>query len=122
MARTISALSPDVGGQDIRLTPRGDLEVVTDLEDVRQRTIERLRFWLGQWYAAYRKGVPYRSEIFTRPISAGLASTIVSDHIRTVDGVRQVKNVRARIDPRTRVFFYTATCVSNFGEFEVGDG
>ena len=102
MARTISAFEADSGSpQDLRVTPRGDLEIVSAREDVRQRVIERLRFWFGQWFLRVQEGIPYRNEVFTRPISAGLAATLVTEQIRAVEGVTGVSGVTARIDPRT---------------------
>lgn len=105
---TISAFAPGVDAQDLHLDERGDLAVVTGLEDVRQRVIERLRFWRGDWYLDRTDGVPYIQEVFTRPMSAGLAASIVSGVIRSVAGVTGVRDVEATVDPVTRTLAYSA--------------
>ena len=124
MARTISAFAPGeqaIDGQDIRITATGDLEIVDGLEDVRQRVIERLRFWLGQWFLGVHDGVPYRPEIFQRPTSVGLAAAVVSDQIRSVDEVTGVSKVFAEIDPLTRKMTYTATVSTPHGEMSMSE-
>ena len=121
MARTISAFEADSGSpQDLRVTPRGDLEIVSEREDVRQRVIERLRFWFGQWFLRVQEGIPYRNEVFTRPISAGLAATLVTEQIRAVEGVTGVSGVTARIEPEDRRLVYQATVHTADGPVAVG--
>lgn len=105
--------------QDLRLDARGDIAIETGAEDVRQRVIERLRYWRGEWYLASGEGVPYLQEVFSRPISAELAQTIVSDEIRSVEGVREVSGVRAEIDPETRRLAYAAQVETDFGAVSV---
>lgn len=122
--RTISAFAAGeqaVDGQDIRLTPTGDLEVVDGLESVRQRVVERLRFWIGQWFLDVRGGVPYRPEIFQRPTSAGLAAAVVTDQIRSVEDVTGVHSVVASIDPLSRRMTYTATVATRYGDMQIGE-
>ena len=121
--RTVSAFGPGEQsgeGQDLRLTPTGDLEVVDGLESVRQRVIECLQTWAGQWYLDRETGVAYRPEIFARPTSVGLAGAIVSDKIRSVDGVTGVSGVVVEIDPVVRRMTYKATGDTPFGRFTVG--
>ena len=105
--------------QDLHLDTFGNLAVVQDLEDIRQRTVERLQFWIGQWFLDVGDGVPYRSEVFTRPTNAGLAAALVSDTIREVEGVTGVRDVIASIDAPTRRFSYTATIDTPFGSTTV---
>ena len=124
MARTISAFAADdtrAEGQDIRLDARGNLEIVDGLEDVRQRVLERLRYWLAQWFLRVEDGVPYRPEIFQRSTSVGLASAVVSDQIRSVEEVIGVSNVVAEIDPVTRRMTYAARVSTTQGTMEIGE-
>ena len=120
VVRTLSAFGPggqQDDGQDLRLTPTGDLELVDDLESVRQRVIERLQTWAGQWYLDRETGIPYRAEIFARPTSVGLAGAVVSDKIRSVEGVTRVIRVIVEIEPVARRMTYTATGQTPFGSF-----
>ena len=119
--RTIS--HPDavgqLGGGDIYVDGRGNLALATEHEDVRQRVVERLRFWLGEWFLAVNDGVPYYEEIFQRPVSSGVVSRILVEHIRTVEGVTGVSDAQATIDPATRRLQFSATVATNFGSVEV---
>lgn len=122
--RTISAFAPDdhsADNQDIRVTSTGDLEIVDGLENVRQRVIERLRFWVGQWFLRVEDGVPYRPEIFHRPTSVGLAAAVVTSQIRDVEEVTGVANVVAQIDPLSRRMTYSATIMTVYGDMQIGE-
>ena len=119
MALSFSAFPGD-DTQDMHLDGRGNLALVRDLEDIRQRVAERLRFWLGEWYLESESGVPYRSAVFTRPVTAGLAASAVTEKIRSVEGVLRVSNVEAVIDPVTRRFRYSAVVHSEYGSMTVG--
>lgn len=124
MVRSIAAFAAGAqarDGQDIRLTNTGDLDIVEGLEDVRQRVIERLRFWFGQWYAGVNDGVPYRPEIFQRSTTVGLAAVVVSDQIRSVAEVTGVSNVFAEIDPQVRRMTYRARVSTVHGTMEIGE-
>ena len=124
MARTLAAFSTDTvttDAQDIRLDRHGDLLVVDELEDVRQRVLMRLRWWIGQWFLLVRDGVPYRPEIFQRSTSVGLAAAVVSDQIRRVAGVTAVRDVVASIDPTSRLMQYSATIDTLFGSLQMDE-
>ena len=118
MARTLSMFGGD-GCQDLHLDSRGNLAVASDLEDVRQRVVERLRFHSGQWYLDTQGGVPYRQEIFTRPVSAGLAAALITDQISQVAGVEAVRDVVATINASERRLTYRATVNTPFGEMQI---
>ena len=124
MAQTISAFGSNQqarDGQDIRLDEFGNLAVVDGLEDVRQRVLERLRYWLGQWFLSVQDGVPYRPEIFQRSTTVGLAAAIVTDQIRTVEEVTGVSRVVATLDPVTRRMTYSALVSTEHGSMEIGE-
>lgn len=124
MARTIAGF-PNGGSllsqQDLQVDAQGNLVIVDQLEDVRQRVLFRLRFWLGQWFLQVRSGVPYRPEIFQRPTSVGLAAAVVSDQIRSVDEVTGVSEVFAEIDPLTRKMTYSATVSTRYGSMSMNE-
>ena len=61
--------------------------------------VERLQFVFGSWFLGVEEGVPYRSEIFTQTVTVGMASVIVSDTIRAVDGVTGVSGRAGRDRP-----------------------
>ena len=124
MTRTIAGFQPGnslIADQDLQLDENGNLLIVDALEDVRQRVLFRLRFWLGQWYLLAHDGVPYRPEIFQRPTTVGLAAAVVSDQIRSLDEVTGVSRVSATIDPLTRRMTYQATVSTPHGSMDINE-
>ena len=122
MAISISSFLPnDPRGiaHDIHLDERGNLVIARGIEDIRQRVVERLRFYHGEWIFATSQGVPYRREIFRRNVSVGLAAAVVSDAIRSVDGVVSVSDVRSDLDDRSRVMSYSARVATSEGVFSL---
>ena len=120
--RSLSALDPDkTSGQDIRLDGRGNLAVVTEIEDVRQRVVERLRWFLGEWFLQVRDGVPYRTRVFTGATSVGLASAVITEQILSERGVTAVLDVFTDINFTSRRMTYSAKVVTNFGDFDVDE-
>lgn len=117
---TISVFAPDdAAPQDLRLTPRGDLELADGLEDIRQRVIERLRFWRGEWYLDLTDGVPYLQDVFTRPITADLSARIITEQIRSVRGVTGVRDVVAELQTVDRRLIYSAIVDTVYGTTQV---
>ena len=117
MARTISAFLGDQ--QDVHLDSRSSLSVATGLEDVRQRVVETLKLWRGEWFLDTTRGVPYTDEIFRRPAVAGLISSAISSRIRAVDAVTGVPSVTSSFDPATRLYSLQARVSTAEGSFEV---
>ena len=86
MAVSLSSFAPsnsDDATHDLQVDETGNLVVVTGLEEVRQRVIERLLFYFAEWPLNTTEGVPYRNDIFRRPINAGLAASIITGQIRS---------------------------------------
>ena len=104
----------------MRLDQQGNLQVVDGLEDVRQRVIAGLQFFLAEWFLSTDLGVPYFQSIFTRPVTAALASTVIAAQIRSKPGVTGVGNIQATIDPNTRVFSMSVAIHTPFGSTVIG--
>ena len=86
---------------------------------MRQRVIETLKLWRGEWFLDTTRGVPYTDEVFRRPAVAGLISSAISSRIRAVDGVRGVPSVTSTFDPATRFYSLQARVSTDEGSFEV---
>ena len=120
--RTLSAFEPNqTSGQDIRLDGRGNLAVVTEIEDVRQRVVERLRWSLGEWFLQAQDGVPYRTRVFTGATSIGLASAVITEQILLERGVTAVLDVFTDINFTSRRMTYSAKVMTDFGDFDVNE-
>lgn len=113
---TLSAFAAGAAGnQDLRVDAMGNLDLARGLESVRQRVIERVRFFAGEWFLDAAAGVPYYQRILTRPADTVLAAVAITDQIRDVDGVVDVRDVRAVIDPATRRLTWSATVDTDAG-------
>ena len=110
--RTLGVEEP---GHDI------DLSVVDRLESVRQRVRQRLLLWRGTWFADVQAGVPYIEDVFGRQQDAGLAQRTITDILRTVEDVTDVREVLAALDETTRRFRYQAVLDTPFGALEVDE-
>lgn len=125
MTRTIAAFDftdPVSVVEDISLDPRGNLAIADGVEDVRQRALNRLRFWLGEWYMDQTKGVRYIEQVFGRQVEPALAASAITGKLREVEGVIAVYGVRVEIDPMTRRLSYSARLRTDSGEVEVNGG
>jgi len=100
---------------DIHLDDQGNLSTVSGIEALRQKILQKLRFFQGEWFLNINEGVPYFQQIFARPIDAGLAASIFNNEILEEEEVTGLKNVSANLDPITREFRYNAIVESVFG-------
>ena len=113
--KTLSTLGPGQqaqNGQDLRLDSKGNIAIVDGLESVRQRIIQRLLFWRGEWFLDTNAGVPYREAIFRNFRSAGLAGAVIGEQIERVEDVTGTADVEVTIDPDTRSARYDTNSVS----------
>lgn len=97
---------------------RGDMafRIVDGLEALAQRIRMRLLFWSGTWFADTREGVPYIAEpIVGRVVDPALAAQAISEQIRGVEGVVEVRDVSYVHDGASRDYRYAATVDSVFG-------
>lgn len=93
--------------------------VVRGTEDIRQRCVQRLRLFAGEWFLDSSAGVPWLQQILTRPVTVGLANSIVSNALASVEGVVRVIDVSATLDARTRAMRFTAILETAGGETSV---
>ena len=108
-----------MGYGDLTLDANGNLSVIDGLPALRQRVVQRLRFWQHEWFLDYADGVPYYSAVFQRPINAGLASAILVSEVMKVAEVTRVSNVSSVLNPVSRRLAWSCTVHSAFGSTEV---
>lgn len=75
---------------DLRLTPQGQLELVSDTEEIAQFLAQRLRTFFGEWFLDNTIGVPYFEEIFTKQQNVDAIEAIFIDEILSTPGVVQL--------------------------------
>ena len=112
--RTLSATPPATGEGPDDL----DLRVVDQLEALRQRVVQRLRFRAGTWALDTRRGT---DSVLGHGITPELAGAIISRAIRDEGGdeVTDVTDVVVGLDHDTRVATYQARVSSIYGEMRL---
>jgi len=111
--------SQGVDTQDLELDRFGNLKIVTDLEGLKQKVTSRLRLFKEEWFLDTSRGLPYLQEILTKGVEEGKIVGLISSEILKEPSVTSVINVSTVIDRRDRLFNYSATVLSEFGNFEV---
>ncbi len=104
---------------DLTIDKSGSLELANDLEGLRQKVVQKLQFFLGEWFIDVIDGTPYFQEILTKPIDVGLATSIINARIRTEPEVTGIGSVESTLDPITRKLTYRATIQSVHGDMEI---
>ena len=94
---------------DLQLGADGNLILYDGAASIQQRVVEALRFWRGEWFLQVAGGVPYFERVFRRPAMIGLISVELTEVMLAVDGVAEVLDVQAVIDPATRVLRWRAS-------------
>lgn len=98
-----------------------DFLIIGGDEDIRQRVIQRLRFFRGEWALDTAAGVPWFQRILTRPVEIGITSAIISEAIASVIGVNSVQQVEANINRETRTLQFEATVITDNGELVINE-
>ena len=99
----------------IELDAQGKIVVLEGLEALRLKINERLSLFKGTWIIDIDAGVPYLTDILTKPIDPGLAASILNNEILKEDEVTSISEVETTLDPETRIFTYTATVNTIYG-------
>jgi hypothetical protein len=82
-----------------------DLELSTGSYEVAQALRQRLRFWLGEWFADPGIGMPYLQRLLGKGVSVGDITSAVRNEVLKDPRVSKVDWIRASIASNR-----TATC------------
>lgn len=111
-------LAMDENG-DIYVDKNGNFATVSELEALRQKILQRLRLFLGEWFLDTTRGVPYFQNILGENVNPSIATQILTNEIAKEDEITAVKNVQYTFDRITRNFTYSATVSSVWGSTQV---
>ena len=109
----------DPKDQDLHLDEDGNIAVSRKQEDVRQRVLHRMNHWLGQWALNTSGGVDYEGGIFVKGISNGLATSILVNHIKQVDGVAAILEASSQRNTEDRKLSFNSRGITDFGPIDV---
>lgn len=98
---------------DIEIT-KNDLVQIDGLEETKQRVIQRLQFFQGEWFLDRSQGIPYFQEIFGKGVQVSAVSAIFKNEILSVTGVIELLSFELDYNPTERglVVNFSARSVS----------
>lgn len=79
-----------------------DLVLVDGLEETRQRVIQRLQLFFGEWFLDRRRGVPHIQEIRKKSVQESTVTALLKREILAVEGVAELLKFEIDFSPATR--------------------
>ena len=92
-----------------------DWTLVDGIESVAQRVLQRVQYWLAEWFLDTSGGVPYNRDVLGGDLDLALSERAISDQIRAVPDVVDVEDARIEYDAATRALTYSARVRTAFG-------
>lgn len=75
-----------------------DIVLITGTEEIRQRLLQNLKSFQGDWFLNLQNGVPYFQEIFRKDYDVEIISTVLKNTILNTLGVLELLNFDIEID------------------------
>ena len=98
------------------LIRNGTFATVIDGAQVVQHVRTRLLFYLGEWFADKRAGVPWFESVFTKPFNVGLTESIIKSVILNTPDVLQLNSFSMAVpDPSNRQLIVSFSAETTFG-------
>ncbi|MCK5133233.1 MAG: hypothetical protein KAR40_13910 [Candidatus Sabulitectum sp.] len=104
---------------EFKLSSTGNFVIINGKEGLAERLDQRLKLFRGKYFMDITKGVPYLEDILIKPIDPGLAASILNAEILKEPDVIGIGAVSTDLEGDTRIFKYSATVKSVFGDVEV---
>jgi len=92
-----------------------DFTLVDGIESVSQRVLQRVQFWLADWFLDTSGGVPYNRDVLGNDLDLALSERAISDQIRAVPDVIAVEDAKVEYDSQTRALTYSSRVRTEFG-------
>lgn len=105
----LDAISGFDGGFDYYVDDIGEMVLVSNSDEVRLLLIQRLQFIRGEWPYNLTVGIPFFTDIFTRPVSKYRVDSIFKAEILNTPGVRALVNYKSILDLKGRLFSISFT-------------
>lgn len=80
----------------------GNLELITGIEEIRQKLTVRLQFLLGEWVLDQRLGMPYVGNILVKNPNFSVIRSIFRQAILKTPGVESLTRLVFNFDAATR--------------------
>lgn len=98
---------------------KNDVVLITGQDEIRQRVIQRLQFFLGEWFLDRSRGIPYFQEIFQKGVDSTSISALFKQEILAVDGVIELVSFDMSYETQTRVLTINTAIRSQEGVVSV---
>lgn len=95
---------------------RGDLAMVSGVEEIAQRLRIRLRLFLGEWFLDEAAGVPYWEQILGSKIGKPALLSIFREQLLACPGVLEVTSIDADMGAGSRDVRLTFTASTEVGD------
>lgn len=105
---------------DIDIT-NNDLTLVTGVDEVRQRLLQNLRTFQGEWFLNLDAGVSYWQDILKKNPKPDVVSTVLKDAILSTPGVIDLLRFDFEIDTGARELSVDFTVQASEGPITVQD-
>ena len=79
-----------------------DIVIITSAEEVRQRLLQNLRSFRGDWFLNLDAGVTYFENVFRKDYSIEVINTLLKDVILNTPGVMELLSLETNIDDTIR--------------------
>ena len=97
--------------------------IVSGIDALRQRIVQAIRFRARTWFIRRNAGLDYDT-ILGHRISPDLAAAVLNDTIREEGGdeVLNLRDVHFSLDSPSRVFSYSVTVETIYGDMTISEG
>ena len=92
-----------------------DLVLITGKPEIAQHILQRLRFYLGEWFLDNTRGVPYYQQILVKNPDRGVIDAILQDTINQTPGVTTLTNFSSSFVAGTRQLSVNFRCQTTSG-------
>ncbi len=98
-----------------------DIVLITAVDEVRQRLLENLRTFKGEWFLDLELGIPYYQDILKKNIDLNVIETILKDAILDSPGVLELLDFSLDLDDSTRQLDVNFTVRASEGEIVINE-
>lgn len=94
----------------------GDLVIIDRADAIRQRLLQNLRLFLGEWFLDTSKGVPYYQFILVKNPNLDLVEATIKNVILKTEGMQELTKFEFGYDNSLRALSVTFEAKSTTGE------
>lgn len=95
-----------MNNNDIQMTEKSDISLmgrdISTTNSIKQAILIRLRWFFAEWQYGPQYGVRYFEDVFIKNPNRTLVLSMISEIVRSVEGVKSVTDLTMQINNRTR--------------------